>query len=222
MFGIDFSPEGLLGFFSEYAYQPYKVYGFIVIFMFLSAVGLPIPEELVLLSAGLVAHSALNPSSPPPPGVEMVDINTLMWVCFLSVLLADTMVFSIGKYFGPHLMRQEWMKKKLDGKTYGIVLKWFEKYGSWCVGIFRFTPGIRFPGHVCCGLMQVPMWKFLVIDSIVAVASVPTQVWLVGTYGDVIIGKIKEYQLYVIIFAVIAFAIWWFRKRAQERASTQP
>jgi membrane protein DedA with SNARE-associated domain len=56
MFGLDLSPEGLLTFFSAYAYEPTWVYTFIVIFMFASSFGFPAPEELVLVSSGLVAY----------------------------------------------------------------------------------------------------------------------------------------------------------------------
>ena len=39
-------------FFSQYAYSPMLVYSAICLFMILSAFGLPIPEEIVLISAG--------------------------------------------------------------------------------------------------------------------------------------------------------------------------
>ncbi len=102
MFGIDLSPEGLLTFFTAYAYEPYLVYSFIIIFMFASSFGFPVPEELVLISSGLIAYLANNPTLYPPPyeGARGVDVNTLMVVCFLSVLLSDFHVYLIGKYVG--------------------------------------------------------------------------------------------------------------------------
>ncbi len=218
MFGIDLSPEGLLAFFSAYAYRPTLVYGFIVLFMMASSFGFPVPEELVLISSGLVAYMGTQPGKfpPPHPGAEPVDVEVLMVVCFLAVFLSDTLVYMIGKVLGVRLLRFEWAKKQMSGKTFVLIEKWFEKYGIWCAGIFRFTPGLRFPGHLACGLMKIPVWKFLLIDGFVALISVPTQVWLVATYGEVILDKMQEFKLVLLGLGAIGFIVWLVRRRMRK------
>jgi membrane protein DedA with SNARE-associated domain len=218
MFGIDLSPEGLLLFFSDYAYRPWFVYTFVILFMIASSFGMPIPEELVLISSGLVAYMAKNPGQYPPPypGAEAVDVNTLMIVCFLAVFLSDFLVYLIGKFLGARMMRNAWVQKQMGGTTYQTIQTWFDKYGSWCCGIFRFTPGLRFPGHLSCGILGIPVWKFVAIDATAALLSVPTQVWLVANYGEEILEHFHEYKLALLVVCMIAFAVWWFRKKAKE------
>ena len=55
--GILMFDLNLIEFFAAYAYQPMLVYSFIVLFMTASSFGLPIPEEMTLVSAGLVGGS---------------------------------------------------------------------------------------------------------------------------------------------------------------------
>jgi len=223
MFGIDLSPEGLLLFFSPYAYQPGFVYTFVVLFMLASSVGMPIPEELVLISSGLVAFMAKNPAEfpPPYPGATPVDVTTLMWVCFLAVFCSDTLVYLVGKFLGTRMMRNAWVQKQMAGKTYATIQTWFDKYGAWCCGIFRFTPGIRFPGHLSCGILGIPLWKFIAIDATAALLSVPTQVWLVATYGKEILKHLQEYKIIMFSLLFVGFLVWWARKRVQEKRAAK-
>lgn len=211
---FEFSEASILAFFSQYAYQPMYVYGFIVCFMLASSIGLPVPEELVLISAGLVAHMALTPDKYPPPypGAEGVDVVTLCIVSFLAVLFSDSLVFFIGKYFGGRIIKTKFFQKQVAGDGFNKINTFFQKYGGLACGIFRFTPGLRFPGHLSCGLLGIPIWKFLAIDIVAAGLSVPTQVYFVATYGDVILDKLAEFKMIVLGLAVAVFFVWLIRR----------
>lgn len=214
MFDIEFSQHALMTFFSQYAYQPMYVYGFITIFMFASSFGLPVPEELVLISAGLVAYLAQVPDKfpPPYPGAEGVDVLTLCIVCFLAVLLSDLLVFLIGKFFGGRIIKTKFFQKQVAGEGFNKINEFFQKYGGLACGIFRFTPGLRFPGHLSCGLLGISFWKFLAIDGLAALISVPTQVYFVATYGEIILDKMTEFKMYLLTVLAIGAVIWLGRK----------
>jgi membrane protein DedA with SNARE-associated domain len=211
---MEFSEHGLMTFFSQYAYQPQYVYGFIVAFMLASSFGFPVPEELVLVSAGLVAYMAHHPETyaPPYPGAVGVNITTLCLVCFFAVLCSDCLVYFIGKFFGGRIIKTKFFQKQVAGEGFNRINSWFQKYGGLACGIFRFTPGLRFPGHLSCGLLGIPVWKFILIDALVALISVPTQVYVVATYGEEILKKLSEYKMYVLIAVAVAFVIWLGRK----------
>jgi len=210
----EFNEASLMAFFSQYAYQPSYVYGFIILFMFASSFGLPIPEELTLISAGLVAYMAKNPAlfPPPYPGAEGVDTLTLSVVCFLAVFVSDLVVYFIGKFFGGIIVKTRFFKNQVEGNGYQKINSWFQKYGGWACGIFRFTPGLRFPGHLSCGLLGIPLWKFCLIDGTAALLSVPTQVYFVSTYGDVILEKIRVFKTYLLIGVGVLFVLWLLKK----------
>lgn len=218
MFDVEFTQQALMNFFGQYAYQPHYVYGFITLFMFASSFGFPVPEELVLISAGLVAYMAQNPQKFPPPfeGAEGVNIITLSLVCFFSVFISDFVVYLIGKFFGAKIIKTKFFQKQVAGKGYDRINSWFQKYGGLACGIFRFTPGLRFPGHMSCGLLGIPAWKFITIDGFAALISVPTQVYFVSKYGEVILVKVAEFKKYVGIALLIALVIWLIRKIYQK------
>lgn len=205
-------------FFSQYAYKPAYVYGFITMFMTASSFGLPVPEELVLVTAGLVAFMAHNPDRFPPPyeGAEGVNVFTLAIVCFLAVFISDLIVYFIGKFFGGKIIKTKFFQKQVAGRGFDTINSWFQKYGGWACGIFRFTPGLRFPGHMSCGLLGIPLWKFMMIDGLAAMISVPTQVYFVATYGEVILDKLKEFKMAVGSALAVLILIWIIRKVYQK------
>lgn len=214
MFDMEFSQQALMTFFSQYAYQPASVYGFIVIFMFASSFGLPVPEELILISAGLVAYLAHHPEVFPPPyaGAEGVNVFTLSVVCFLAVFFSDLVIYFIGKFFGGKIIKTRFFQKQVAGKGFDTINSWFQKYGGWACGIFRFTPGLRFPGHMSCGLLGIPLWKFCLIDGLAALISVPTQVYVVATYGEIILEKIREFKIIAGSVIGVLILIWLIKK----------
>lgn len=200
----------IVTFFSGYAYQPTLVYSFIVLFMTASSFGLPIPEEMTLVSAGLVAYMAHHPDlfPPPYPGAHGVNLTVLTIVCFVAVLGSDVFIYFLGKVFGQRLIRTKFFNNSIGQKRFNKINKLFHKYSYWACGLFRFTPGIRFPGHMTCGLMGIPLWKFLLVDGMAALISVPTQVILVATYGEVILAKIKEFKLILAAIIAIVVIVW--------------
>lgn len=222
MFGFDFGPEALMSFFAQYAYRPYYVYSFVTLFMFASSFGFPIPEELVLVSSGLVAYMAHHPEKFPAPfeGAVGVNISTLAIVCFFSVFMSDFIVYMMGKFFGAKLIRTRFFQKQVAGKGFDRINSWFQKYGGWACGIFRFTPGLRFPGHMSCGLLGIPIWKFALVDGLAALISVPTQIYVVSTYGEVILDKLKEFKLLVGGVFLVLFVIWLGKKIYRKNVRT--
>jgi membrane protein DedA with SNARE-associated domain len=191
------STEQITAFFTSYAYAPNMVYGGVFLFMTLSSFGLPIPEEVVLVSCGIISYMAMNPDLyPPPTGAGPgVDYQLLAFLCFIAVLYSDLLVFLVGKYFGAKIFKTRFFKKHFSEDRMLKVNAWYGKWGALVCGIFRFTPGLRFPGHMSCGMMGVPVYKFMLVDGLAALLTVPTQVILVALYGEVILAKFKEFKL---------------------------
>ncbi len=204
----------VVDFFASYAYQPLLVYSFIILFMTASSFGLPIPEEMTLVSAGLVAYMARHPLDfpPPTPDAQGVNLTFLAILCFFTVLGSDLLVYFIGKFFGKKLMKTKFFNSKTGQKNFAKIDKAYKKYGYFAPGLFRFTPGVRFPGHMSCGLMGMPLRQFILVDGLAALVSVPTQVILVAFYGEIILSKFKEFK--IIIFGIIAsLVILWVLHR---------
>lgn len=209
----------IVAFFMQYAYEPMYVYAAITALMFASSFGLPFPEEVTLLSAGLLAHIGSNPELYPPPHPDAVGVDTVTvaLVCFFSVLLSDVLVFSLGRQLGPHIRSTRWLQRIVKPEMWARIDAWTAKYGIWACGIFRFTPALRFPGHFTCGSLGIPYSTFLLVDGTAALVSVPTQVVAMAIYGKQVLTYLKDIKMVLasafVIFVLIYFGKKWFKKK---------
>jgi membrane protein DedA with SNARE-associated domain len=202
--------EQIFLYLSQYAYQPIIVYTSVCLIMLAGSFGFPLPEEVALISVGIFAYMARHPDIfiPPETGMQGIDAYQAAAVCFFAVLFSDTLVFFLGRKFGPRLLNVRLISRLIKPESLAHIEKWTAKYGMWAAGVFRFTPGLRFPGFWTCGMAKLSPFRFLLVDGIAAMISVPTQVILVATYGENILVILKEVK-FVIFIALLCFLLWW-------------
>jgi len=199
--------EPIFQWLSQYAYQPELVYAALVGMMFMSAIGLPLPEEVTLVSIGVLAFMGANPQHFPPPfeGAPVVNVHTAAIIAVLAVFGSDFLIYMVGTIWGRRVLNTAFMKRIISPEMMNKVEAWTRKYGAYACGIFRFTPGIRFPGHLACGMMHFPIWKFALIDGIAVLISVPTQIYLLAIYGEPIIKRLHQFKM--VLFGVIGIIL---------------
>lgn len=207
---MEFANEPIFQWMSQFAYQPGVVYAALIGMMMLSSIGFPLPEEVTLISVGILAFMGAHPQHfpPPYPGAPVVDVHTAALIAFLAVVVSDFTIYVIGRVFGRKLLYHPRVHKFFPEHMMKRVEEWTHKYGAYACGIFRFTPGLRFPGHLACGMLHYPVWKFLVIDGIAALISVPTQIYLLAHYGEPILTKLRQFKF--VVFGVIGVLILYF------------
>lgn len=211
-------------FFATYAYKPVYVYSGLFFFMYASAFGLPLPEEIVLVSTGFVAYMAMHPEVAPPPelGAHPVNYKVLAFIALFAVVSSDVIIWYLGKHFGKRIFKWKWVQKFLPPERLGQVQSWSHRYGFWASGIFRFTPGLRFPGHLFCGMIGIPLWKFLAVDGTAALLTVPTQILLIAHYGDSILKYFREFKLVVLALVGIGAIVFVVRRFLYKDRSSSP
>lgn len=210
----DLSQEALLQFFGGFAYDPVTVYTALICLMVASSFGFPVPEEVTLISVGLVAFLASNPDLYPPPQPGLTPINpiTLSFVAFCAVFLSDVLVYTLGRVLGRRALRLRFVRKTMNPRTIRKIEQWSQKYGAFAAGIFRFVPGLRFPGHLMCGVTKLSFYKFAAVDGTAALLSVPTQVLLLAYYGEYILSILKQVKLVIFVVVVTAILVFIGRK----------
>ena len=77
---------------------------YIVLFCALvgGAFGLPIPEDLPLIAAGILVHK----------GSAHPWITGL--VCYSAIVMGDLIIFTFGWMLGPKLFRSKWFRRKIS------------------------------------------------------------------------------------------------------------
>jgi membrane protein DedA with SNARE-associated domain len=217
--------NSLLHFLENLAQHPELVYLTVILILTASSFGLPVPEEITLIAAGTISYFAIH----PPEGravaniLERVDPWIMAAVCFLAVFLSDYLVYWLGKKSKSHFKSIKILKSMMESALFAQTEKLVNSHGHWMAGVFRFTPGLRFPGHFCCGALGVPSHKFILVDGMAALLTVPTQILLVAFYGDAILKQFANVKIVifgVILIVALYFLSKYFLKRLHNSAAT--
>lgn len=207
------SPEWIFHTLSAYAYEPELIYMIVFGMMVASGFGLPIPEEVTIVSVGLLAYMGAHPEVYPPPAdaeraIGGYEAAAIVLVC---VVFADMLVFMIGRKFGRAIINRPRWRENFGKRVMDRINNLCNRFGIYAAFVFRFTPGIRFPAHIALGMSQLPAWKFLMMDGFAALISVPTQILLIFHYGEEILGVFKQFKLAILGLAAVAGLIWLAR-----------
>lgn len=214
------SQEWIFQTLSAYAYEPELIYLIVFGMMVASGFGLPIPEEVTIVSVGLLAYMGAHPEHFPPPldAERPIGGYEAAVVVLICVVFADMLVFMIGRKFGRAIMNRPRWRDNFGKKVMDRINSLCNRFGVYAAFIFRFTPGIRFPAHIALGMSQLPSWKFVMMDGFAALISVPTQILLIYHYGEEILKVFKQFKIAILVIGTIAFFIWlgryvWLRAR---------
>ncbi|MEY4631449.1 MAG: hypothetical protein RIQ81_1569 [Pseudomonadota bacterium] len=198
---------------------PYGTHSLVVIFAILLACGfgLPMPEDIILISAGILASH------------NVFDQTSAHIVCFAGVMIGDGIIYTMGLKLGPQLKRRRPFNKILTPERDAKVTEVFRKYGTKVIFMARFMPGLRMPIFLTSGIFQVKWWVFLALDGIAALISVPLWVHLGYIFGaelETLEKMTRRFQvgIYSILALVIAafLIILWLRHRKNKAAEVQP
>jgi len=145
----------------------------------ISAFGVPIPEEVPIITAGvLVGKEWANPDS-------WLKWWIMLPVCIAGVVACDVILYVIGRKWGAKLLTKKWAQKHiLPPEKREKIEKNFHDYGIVILLVARFLPGIRSPMFIMSGVMKLPFKKFLLADGLYAIPGVNLLFWLSYWFTD--------------------------------------
>jgi membrane protein DedA with SNARE-associated domain len=194
--------------------DPSTVYYSLAGVLLLCGLGLPIPEDLSLISAGALAYEGV------------INVHTAFFVCLAAVLGGDTLAFLLGRFFGPRVLASRLFKRFFTPKKQIRVKAYFRKYGSKVMFVGRFLPGLRFTIYFSAGILKVRPAIFFIYDTLAALLSVPLLVYAAYYFGDRIEQVIRwahrsEYGILVVIGLVVGLLAFksWRRRKARRLAA---
>ncbi len=147
--------------------------------------GLPMPEDIVLVTTGYLAYNGLLDFrwEVVPDGYHeglLIGIAATL----LGVLGGDLIIFSLGSRYGTHILDFRPVKKIATRERIEAAEYYFEKYGARFIFVGRFMAGVRAPMFLTAGMLKVPMRTFILYDGISALFSVPLLVWVGFHFGE--------------------------------------
>ena len=191
--------ESILGWLSHYGYA--GLFALLV----LGIVGLPIPDETLLVFSGyLISTGRLHPL----PAFLAAVAGSICGIS-LSYLIGRSLgrlaVVRYGRFL--HITEQ-----RLDR-----VHRWFARVGDWLLAIGYFIPGVRHFTALVAGTSRLEYRKFALFAYPGAALWVSTFLligYLVGENWRAVTQLVERYSLAsTILLVLVAALIWWIRKR---------
>ena len=190
----------------------YFPYWGIFVLLVLGGLGLPFPEDLILILAGQLAYS------------EELNLVWMIVICFIGILPTDFLLYYIGKKYGRTIWRQRFVRQILTPKRRVQVMDQFKKRGDIVVFIARFIGGFRSPVFITAGILKMSGWRFFLLDFLASLVSIP--LFVLGAFylgqrfseGAHHIAKKITFYLMIgvgMIFIVLVLKIWHSSRKEQ-------
>jgi membrane protein DedA with SNARE-associated domain len=145
----------LQGFLEHFGYA--AVFGLLLV----AGVGVPIPEELTQLTAGVLSHEGY---------LHLAIAIPVVWA---GILAGDTVLFLLARRHGPRALDSRLVRRVLTPARRETLERHFARHAFLTVAVARHTGGIRFAAFALAGATGVRAATFVVADGLSAMISVP-------------------------------------------------
>jgi membrane protein DedA with SNARE-associated domain len=161
-----------------------------------SGLGFPLPEELPIVLGGAMAKSW---------NVDDWRYWCMLPICVVGVIIGDTFLYMIGRFWGAKLVQLPFFRKRLlPPERLASISENFKKYGVKILLFARLTPGIRAGIFLTAGITKLPLTHFLLADGIYAIPGVSLLFFLGYWFTDSILDLIDKEAKYVKPIIVLA------------------
>lgn len=197
--------------------SPSAVYWTLIGVLLLCGLGVPIPEDISLISAGYLAH------------LGIVNVHKVLAACFAAVLVGDLLAFLAGRWWGGKILRLRFFQRYFTPRKQRRARAYFRKFGNRVIFVGRFLPGLRFSIFFSAGTLHVRPSAFLIYDTLAAALSVPALVYMAYFFGakiDHVVAWARRSEYGILVIAALVcgfFAVKaWRLRRCRAASSTEP
>ncbi|MGN6370205.1 MAG: DedA family protein [Phycisphaerae bacterium] len=204
----------------------------LVLLLLLAGTGLPLPEDIPLLTGGYLCsqHGPIATANledtdgdghPDRHPRRVPDLYLMMVAGMIGVLAGDSIVFSIGrKGLESNSFVARHLRKVMHSKRRAKVERHFARHGNLTVFAGRFMPGARSLIFAFAGLSKMSYARFILIDGIAAGISVPIFIFLgyyfAAEFNEMLqfIHRVKHIAIPCALVVIVGLvAIYIVRKR---------
>ncbi|MFF1303577.1 DedA family protein [Streptomyces sp. NPDC058307] len=192
---------------------PAAVYALVALVIGLESLGIPLPGEIILVSAALLSsqHAGINP--------------IVLGACASAgAVIGDSIGYAIGRKGGRPLLT--WLGDKFprhfSAGHVATAERSFEKWGMWAVFFGRFVALLRIFAGPLAGVLRMPYWKFLianVLGGIIWAGGTTAVIYYVGIVAE---SWLKRFSWLGLVLAVlIGLTSMLVLKRKAKKATAQ-
>jgi membrane protein DedA with SNARE-associated domain len=176
----------------------------------LESVGIPLPGELILVSASVAASQGV------------VNPVLLAMIAACGAIVGDSVGFVVGRRFGRSLLERLGRRapKHFGPRPVAQAERAFARWGAWAVFGGRFVALLRILAGPLAGILGMPYRKFLIANAaggIFWVSVVTTVGYVFGVVAGHWLSRISYVALAVTL--VGGTLITWYARRRSAKAS---
>ena len=180
---------------------PLLVYVVVGLMVGVESMGIPLPGEVVLVAAALMAshHDGVSP----------------LWVgvaASAGAIIGDSVGYVLGERFGSRIFgwAGEKFPRHFSADKVGRARALFEKHGAWAVFFGRFVALLRILSGPLAATMGMHYGKFLLANAAGGIAwagGTTAAVYFVGEAAEHYLAEFSWIALVVVLVAVAGFSV---------------
>ncbi|HEV2970124.1 MAG TPA: DedA family protein [Pirellulales bacterium] len=191
-------------------FQDPASYGYlgITVFLILTGCGLPLPEEVAIIAAGVAAARGV------------LDPWGALAACLVGAIAGDSAMYLIGRRFGAGILeRHPYWARLFNANREKQIERLLKKHGAKMILLTRFLVGLRSPVYFAAGVLRVPYLRFLITDICCAISVISLFFGLTYFYGKQIWNGIRHVEVVItvaVVSAIVAaIVIFWINRRGK-------
>jgi membrane protein DedA with SNARE-associated domain len=201
-------------------------FGYLALTLLLIAggLGVPVPEEILQLTAGYLSRRG-----------TLALLPALLSV-YLGIVLGDLLFFRFAQAQGPKLLARPSVTRVLTPGRRALLERHFARHAFLTIVVARHASGLRLAAYALAAVNGVRTRTFVLADALSALLSVPLVVslgWLFAAHIEDVKRRVHQVELGITIAAVLVAAgvVAWKWARAariglprdgRDRAERQP
>ena len=136
-------------------------YAGVLLVLLAGSLGVPVPEELPIATAGVLSHRGV-----------------MRWwlalpTCMVGVMSGDIVLYWVGRRYGERVLEHRVVRRFLDAARLAQIEAAYRRRGALIVFLARNVMGLRATAFIVAGVVRLSFWKFLVADGIAIGYGVP-------------------------------------------------
>ena len=184
--------------------------------LILGGLGLPFPEDGILIISGLLISHCV------------IKLVPALFIIYPSLLIADFILYAIGRKYGRMVVEHKRFSKIVSPATLLRFEEKFTRWGALMVFMGRHFIGFRAPIFLISGVMRIPRLKFLIADGLSAIITIFINLGLGYLGGNTLMLLRNDITRvdYILIFILILLVSGWiilryFRDRRKTKKQLQ-
>lgn len=169
-------------------------YAVILGLLLICGLGVPIPEDITLVSAGLLA------------GMGNISLFGALIAGFVGVMIGDAFLFTMGRIYGRRVFQLPVFRSIFTPARIALAEEKILANSQFICFTARFLPGLRSPIYLTAGILGVRPIIFYGLDGFAALISVPVWVvmgWWFGQNIDAALEFARSMQKWVLLGVVV-------------------